>query len=85
MTTEGLNRELVSSGVPKRYGQTAYKRQLAYAHLGINPNDVQPVAFFRENLRRMARQINRRPPQGSDDPSVRLSAVIHRPRRTEGR
>jgi hypothetical protein len=47
------------SGVPSGYGQTAYKRRLAYAHLGINPSDVRPVAFFRENLRRIARQINR--------------------------
>jgi len=46
------------SRVPSGYGQTAYKRQLAYAHLGINPSDVRPVAFFRENLRRIARQIN---------------------------
>jgi len=47
------------SRVPSGYGQTAYKRQLAYAHLGINPSDLRPVAFFRENLRRIARQINR--------------------------
>jgi len=46
------------SGVPSEYSQTAYKRQLAYKHLGINPCDVRPVAFFRENLRRIARKIN---------------------------
>jgi len=56
--TDGLNREQVSSGTPRGYGQTAYKRQLAYAHLGINPSDVRPVAFFRENLRRIGRLIN---------------------------
>ena len=46
------------SGVPSEYSQTAYKHQLAYKHLGINPCDVRPVAFFRENLRRIARKIN---------------------------
>jgi hypothetical protein len=39
-------------------GQTAYKRRLAYEHLGIDPRDVEPVPFFRHNLRRIARSIN---------------------------
>ena len=40
------------------YGQTAYKRRLAYERLGVNPNDVQTAAFFRINLRRIACYIN---------------------------
>jgi len=39
-------------------GQTAYKRRLAFERLGIDPNDVKPVPFFRHNLRRIARCIN---------------------------
>lgn len=41
-------------------GQTDYKRFLAYQHLGIDPKDVQCVPFFRTNLRRIARLLNRR-------------------------
>lgn len=37
------------------YGQTAYKRRLAYAHLGIDPKDVDHVPFFAADLRRIAR------------------------------
>jgi hypothetical protein len=59
--TDGFNPEQVSSGTPRGYGQTAYKRQLAYAHLGIKPSDVRPAAFFRENLRRIGRLINQGP------------------------
>ena len=40
------------------WGQTAYKRRLAYEYLGIDPKDVVPVPFFRHNLRRIARCIN---------------------------
>jgi hypothetical protein len=39
-------------------GQTAYKRRLAYDYLGIDPTDVEPVPFLRQNLRRIARCIN---------------------------
>src|SRR5262249_14138302 len=56
---EGSVCEQVSSGTPRGYGQTGHKRRLAYGHLGINPSDVRSVAFFRENLRRIARQLNR--------------------------
>jgi hypothetical protein len=42
----------------KENGQTAYKRQLAYAHLGIDPKDVESVPFLGANLRRIARCIN---------------------------
>ena len=40
------------------WGQTAYKRRLAYEYLGIDPNSVQAAPFFRTNLRRIARCIN---------------------------
>ena len=40
------------------YGQTAYKRPLAYERLGIDPNAVQTAPFLRTNLRRIARCIN---------------------------
>jgi hypothetical protein len=38
-------------------GQTAHKRKLAYAHLGIDPKDVRHVPFLRGELRRIARVI----------------------------
>jgi hypothetical protein len=40
------------------YGQTAYKRALAYRCLGIDPHEVQTAPFLRTNLRRIARCIN---------------------------
>src|SRR5215475_5061498 len=40
-------------------GQTAYKRDLAYQHLGINPQDVERVPFLWPNLRGIARRLNR--------------------------
>jgi hypothetical protein len=40
------------------YGQTTYKRRLAYKHLGLDPNMVQTAPFLRTNLRRIARCIN---------------------------
>jgi hypothetical protein len=40
------------------YGQTAYKRRLAYERLGLDPNMVQTAPFLRTNLRRIARCIN---------------------------
>src|SRR5215475_9767330 len=40
-------------------GQTAYKRELAYQHLGINPQDVERVPFLWPNLRGIARRLNR--------------------------
>ena len=39
-------------------GQTTYKRRLAYERLGIDPKDVEPAAFFRVDLRRIARCVN---------------------------
>ena len=45
--------------VPSGYGQTAYKRELAYQHLGINPQDVERVPFLWPNLRGIARRLNR--------------------------
>jgi hypothetical protein len=45
----------VSTGV----GQTDYKRSLAYQRLGISPKDVQPVPFFRNQLKRIARLMAR--------------------------
>jgi hypothetical protein len=41
-------------------GETAYKRELAYERLGINPTDVQCVPFFATQLRRIARRVNHR-------------------------
>ncbi len=41
-----------------RDGQTAYKRQLAYARLGIKPEEVTCVLFLRADLRRIARQMS---------------------------
>ena len=38
-------------------GQTDYKRELAYAHLGIDPKDVECVPFFAMDLRRIARTV----------------------------
>jgi hypothetical protein len=42
----------------KSTGQTDYKRRLAYAHLGIDPKDVECFPFLRAELRRIARHIN---------------------------
>jgi hypothetical protein len=51
-------------------GQTAYKRQLAYRHLGINPKDVQYLPFVARQLRRIARRINHTANRGEpSDPS----------------
>jgi hypothetical protein len=41
------------------YGQTAYKRSLAYQHLGIDPAHVPCKPFFRASLKRIARLMNR--------------------------
>ena len=38
-------------------GQTAYKRNLAYRRLGINPKDVQCTPFLATELRRIARTV----------------------------
>ena len=48
---------IYSPEVRKREGQTTYKRQLAYAHLGIDPKDVQCIPFLRTELRRISRLI----------------------------
>ena len=42
-----------------RLGQTAYKRDLAYQHLGLDPQDVERVPFLWPNLRGIARRLNR--------------------------
>jgi hypothetical protein len=42
---------------PIETGQTAYKRELAYRCLGINPRDVQCVPFLPTQLRRIARTV----------------------------
>jgi hypothetical protein len=36
-----------SAAVRARLGQTAYKRQLAYERLGVNPKDVECAPFLR--------------------------------------
>lgn len=48
-------------------GQTAYKRRLAYRHLGINPKDVQHLPFLASQLRRISCRINHAANKG--DPS----------------
>jgi hypothetical protein len=50
-------RESSRSEVPAETGQTAYKRQLAYRRLGIDPKDVQCVPFLATQLRRIARSV----------------------------
>lgn len=70
------------------YGQTAYKRQLAYEHLGIDPKDVEHITFLRTNLRRIARCINQGRPKDkavrpldyllfSKDPEARKVANVY--------
>jgi hypothetical protein len=49
-----------------RSGQTAYKRALAYQCLGIKPEDVRCMPFFRASLRRIARLLNR--PRRNSEP-----------------
>jgi hypothetical protein len=54
-----MNKESPRATVCVSVGQTAYKRQLAYQRLGIDPNDVQLLPFLRDEFRRIARLINR--------------------------
>ncbi len=61
------NRQTSRSEVPTETGQTAYKRELAYRRLGINPKDVQCVPFLAIQLRRIARAVRG---ASADDPSV---------------
>jgi hypothetical protein len=44
--------------VCRGYGQTNYKRQLAYERLGISQSDVQILPFFEDQLKRIARRVN---------------------------
>jgi hypothetical protein len=57
--SDKLQHQQTRTGVPSGYGQTAYKRELAYQHLGINPQDVERVPFLWPNLRGIARRLNR--------------------------
>jgi len=50
-------RQTSRSEAPTETGQTAYKRELAYRRLGINPKDVQCVPFLATQLRRIARTV----------------------------
>jgi hypothetical protein len=56
-STEHDERQTSRSEVPAETGQTAYKRQLAYRRLGINPKDVQCGPFLATQLRRIARSV----------------------------
>jgi hypothetical protein len=56
------------------FGQTAYKRQLAYQYLGIRAEDVQCMPFFRASLVRIARLLNR--PHGTNDQPSTLVCVF---------
>jgi hypothetical protein len=63
--------------------QTAYKRALAYAHLGIHPQDVECAPFFRANLKRIARLLNHRGEpldllQASADPDACKVSRVYR-------
>jgi hypothetical protein len=51
MTEHAPSPTAVQSGL----GQTDYKRSLAYRYLGISPEEVKPMPFFRSQLRRIAR------------------------------
>jgi hypothetical protein len=51
------SREICSPEARKSTGQTAYKRRLAYAYLGIDPKDVNCFPFLRTEFRRIARHI----------------------------
>jgi hypothetical protein len=55
--------------LPKYDGQTAYKRQLAYAELGIDPRDVQHLPFLRTSSGELLESF------------VALISTIHRRRR----
>jgi hypothetical protein len=48
----------------RRSGQTVYKRFLAYQYLGIEPEKVERVPFFRTDLIRMRRLVS--PPRDAD-------------------
>src|SRR5262245_3468598 len=52
-----------------RLGQTAYKRALAFAHLGIDPASVPCIPFFRANLTRIGRLLNH--PRIKPEPDAR--------------
>lgn len=52
------------------YGQTAYKRALAFAQLGIDPASVQCVPFFRASVTRIGRLLNH--PRIKPEPDARL-------------
>ncbi len=53
------NRTTSRSEVRMETGQTAYKRKLAYKRLGIAPSDLECAPFFAEQLKRIARCVNR--------------------------
>jgi hypothetical protein len=74
-----------ASGPEARSGvaQTAYKRQLAYEHLGIDPKHVECVPFFRANLKRIGRLLNHRGQpldlvQASADPDACKVSRVYR-------
>jgi len=53
------------------YGQTAYKRALAYQQLGIDSASVPCVPLFRSSLKRIARLMNRPRPKGEHRSPIR--------------
>src|SRR5271170_3111975 len=64
-----VNDEPVTRG-PQREsdtGQTAYKRDLAYRRLGINPKEVLYIPFLAIQFRRIARKIRA---GGVEDPTA---------------
>jgi hypothetical protein len=70
------------------WGQTHYRRSLAFQYLRLNPSDVQTEPFFRTNLRRIARCINQGTARNeavqpleyvcfSEDPDARKVAKVY--------
>jgi len=67
-------------------GQTDYKRELAYARLGINRKDVRCIPFLAAEFRRIARSVRGADFGNQPDVPVRPSTIsnslkIHRPAR----
>jgi hypothetical protein len=82
------HKNAIGAEVRAGLGQTAYKRQLAYACLGIDPKDVECAPFFRADLRRIARCVNQGrsqreavPPldylRSSEDPDARKVVDVY--------
>jgi hypothetical protein len=56
------------------YGQSNYKRALAYERLGIDPASVPCIPFFRASLTRISRSLNH--PRIKPEPHARLACKL---------